>query len=159
MQLQTEPLLQAFDDALALIEDEAQRERFARVLAASRPAVDRAAYELVGEVVESINDALGDDARVQLSVIPDGVTVAVTRPEADEAAPSITASTEEMERLTLRLPADVKEQASRLAAEAAMSLNTWIVRSVARALARELERGERRRRTSRRGRLRGRVGD
>ncbi len=163
MQLRTDPLLQAFDDALALIEDDDQRERFSRVLAASRPAVDRAAVDLVGDVVDTINEALGDEARVQLTVASDGVSVAVTRPDADvdDTAPSLAATTEEMERLTLRLPAEVKAQATTIAAEAAMSLNTWIVRSIARALARELERDRRRRsgRRRRRGSLRGRVGD
>lgn len=165
MQLQTEPIFQAFDGALALVEDEAQRERFARVLAASRPAVERAAYDLVGEVVREINEALGDDTCVDLAYEPGGVVVSAARAEHDELADTLAASGDEVERLTLRLPSELKKKATGVAAEAAVSLNTWIVRSLARALTRAAEEDEGRRsqRPGRRGRrsggsLRGRVG-
>jgi len=163
MQLRTAPIVEAFDGVLELIEDEAQRERFSRVLVAGRPAVERAAYDLVSEVVREINEQLGEGVQVQLAYEPGGVSVSVAQVERDEAVEALAIGGDEVERLTLRLPAEVKEQASGVAADAAVSLNTWIVQSVARALARAAEdggRGSGRRRRSRgRGRsLKGRVG-
>lgn len=163
MQLRTEPIIAAFDGLLELIEDERERERFGRVLAAARPAVDRAAYDLVAEVVGEINEALGEGAQVELAYEVDGVSVSVVRTESDEGGEALAALSDEVERLTLRLPSGVKDQATDMAAEGAMSLNSWIVRTVARALARAAEDGEsrrsgRRRRRGRGGSLRGRVG-
>jgi hypothetical protein len=74
MQLRTDPLHAAFDLTLALVDDEDQRDLLARVLAAGRPAVDKAAYDVVREVVEGINEDLGDDARIELTYTPDGTT-------------------------------------------------------------------------------------
>lgn len=165
MQLRTEPIFEAFDSAVGLIEDAGQRELFARVVAASRPAVERATTQLVGEVVQEIDEALGEEARVVLTYEPEGVSVSVTRAEPVESGEGLGTLGDDVERVTLRMPAGVKEQASGFAAEAAMSLNTWIVRSVGRALAREAERGSGRRSEGRgrRGRrgggsLRGQVG-
>jgi hypothetical protein len=164
MQLKTDSILHAFDGTLALIDDQSQRERFGHLLEASRPAVDQAAYGLIGEVVGAVNATLGDDARVDLTYTAEGIDVAVTRLEPGDAG--FAATGDDVERLTLRLPAAIKAHASALAAEAAVSLNTWIVTSLARAVARATEEDAHDRKKKRRGRrsrrtgssLRGRVG-
>jgi hypothetical protein len=162
MQLRTDPLHAAFDLTLALVDDEEQRDLLARVLAAGRPAVDKAAYEVVREVVAGINEDLGDAARIELTYTPDGVTVLVTQTEPDMDSEDLAAMSDEVERLTLRLPAEVKDLAASIAADAAVSLNTWIVRSVVRALERtpgpDQNNGSGRRKRGAGGSLRGRVG-
>ncbi|MEE8421463.1 MAG: toxin-antitoxin system HicB family antitoxin [Dehalococcoidia bacterium] len=152
MRVRIENILEAFDHALELVEDEHQRDRFSRVIAASRASVERAVDDLVAEVTSDINEALGDDVQVDLSYGADGISVDVTQAPSDDdddADETLSLSEGETEKLTLRLPAELKDRATGAAAEAGYSLNAWIVRVLARELS-----GDRdgRRRRSRRGR-------
>ncbi len=154
MKIRIEAILEAFDGALGLVEDEQQRDRFSRVLSASSASVERAVDDLIAEVTGEINEALGDDVRVDLTYGSDGITVDVTQAPSDDDDPDETLSLSEgeVEKLTLRLPAELKDRATGAAAEAGHSLNAWIVRVLARELA-----GDRRRRRGRgRERSRGR---
>lgn len=152
MRVRIESILEAFDHALDLVEDEQQRDRFSRVIAASRASVERAVDDLVAEVTSDINEALGDEVQVDLSYGADGISVDVTQAPADDdddADETLSLSEGETEKLTLRLPAELKDRATGAAAEGGYSLNAWIVRVLARELARD---------RGRRGRRRGRAG-
>lgn len=150
MKIRIEAILDAFDGALNLVEDEQQRDRFSRVLSASSASVERAVDDLIAEITGEINEALGDDIRVDLTYGSDGVSVEVTQSESaadDEVDETLSLSEGEVEKLTLRLPAELKDRATGTAAEAGYSLNQWIVRVLARELS-----GERSARSRRRGR-------
>lgn len=137
MRIRIEGILEAFDEAIELVEDEAQRERFARVLAASRAAVERSVHELVASVAEDVNEALGDRVQVNLTYGSEGATIDVSAPpfEEDEDDGTLSFRGDEVEKLTLRLPPELKERATGAAAQAGVSLNSWIVRVLARELA------------------------
>jgi hypothetical protein len=137
VQIRIEGILEAFDEALELVEDEQQRERFARVLAASRASVERSVHELVAGVAEEVNEALGDRVQVNLTYGSEGATINVSAPplEEDEDDETLSFRGDEVEKLTLRLPPELKERATGAAAQAGVSLNSWIVRVLARELA------------------------
>lgn len=140
MRIRIEGILEAFDEAIELVEDEQQRERFGRVLAASRASVERSVHELVASVAEDVNDALGDRVQVHLTYGSKGATIDVSTPpfEQDEDDADDAASTfrgDEVEQLTLRLPPELNERATGAAAQAGVSLNSWIVRALGRELA------------------------
>lgn len=140
MQIRIEGILEAFDEALELVEDEQQRERFARVLAASRASVERSVHDLVASVAEDVNEALGDRVQVNLTYGSEGATINVSAPPAEEDEDGEDDETlsfrgDEVEKLTLRLPPELKERATGAAAQAGVSLNSWIVRVLARELA------------------------
>lgn len=162
MKVRVETILEAFDQALDLVEDETQRDRFARVIAASHASVERAVDDLIAEVTSDINEALGDELRVSLSFTGDGLSVDVTRPPSDDDGEDEALSMRdgEVEKLTLRLPAELKDRATAAAAQAGSSLNSWIVRVLARELAgdRFERRGRRRRRRGSGAELRGWIG-
>ena len=149
MRIRIEGILEAFDEAIELVEDEQQRERFARVLAASRASVERSVHELVASVAEDVNEALGDRVQVHLTYGSEGATIEISTPsfeeDEDDAAPSFRG--DEVEKLTLRLPPELKERATGAAAQAGVSLNSWIVRALSRELssAGGARRGRRRR--------------
>ena len=171
MKIEIESILLAFDEALELVEDEQQRERFSRVLGASRASVERAVDDLIAEVTAEVNEALGDELRVDLNYGSEGMSVDVTRPPAepvdeDEAR---LLSEGEVEKLTLRLPQELKDRSTAAAAQAGSSLNSWIVRVLARELAgarddddpweyRSRRRRRRRSRAERGAQLRGWIG-
>lgn len=168
MQVQIDNVLEAFREALNLVEDEEQRERFARVLAASRASVERAVQDLIAELAAEITEELGEEFRVELRYEAGGISVDVSSPppedgDGDEDEP-LPFQEGEAERLTLRLPLELKERATGAAAQEGLSLNAWMVRMLARAVIDDGGRqGRRRGRRAHRddqggGRLRGWVG-
>ncbi len=164
MKMRIKAILEAFDGALELVEDEQQRDRFSRVLSASGASVERAVDELIAELTGEINEALGDDIQVDLNYGVDGLSVDVSQSAADDDEPgdeTLSFSEGEVEKLTLRLPGELKDRATGAAAEAGYSLNQWIVRVLARELASERSGRRGRGRERRRGRgseLRGWIG-
>ncbi len=164
MKIRIEAILEAFDGALELVEDDQQRDRFSRVLSASSASVERAVDDLIAEITGEINEALGDDVRVHLSYDSDGISVDVTQSEGgrdEDGDETLSLSEGEVEKLTLRLPGELKDRATGAAAEAGYSLNQWIVRVLARELSGEGAGRSGRRRGRRRGRgsaLRGWIG-
>ncbi len=139
MPIRVDPVLEAFDDALKLVEDEAQRERFGRVVSAARTSVERAVHDLIAEVVADLDEALRGYAQVDLRYQASGLSVEVTpRPAAELAAEEEISLAGEFERLTLRLPSELKDRATAAAAEAGVSLNSWLVRTVARSVTQSL---------------------
>ncbi len=135
MRIQVDDVFKAFDGALALIEDERQRQTFERVLAASRDSVQRAIGDLVRQVVDDVNEVAGGVLALELVYQPDGLevrasTASLEEPIEDEAAFGFDA--EDVDRLTLRLPAELKDIAAAAAEQAGISLNTWLTRLVTR---------------------------
>jgi hypothetical protein len=127
----------------------------------SRPALERALADLLADVVAEVNAGL-EEAQVDIVFRGSGgggFAVEVKQREGpaetadgsedDQAA---TLSMADAEKLTLRLPADLKERASASAVATGVSLNAWIVRAIARELdGRETRRFRREFRADRRG--------
>lgn len=99
------------------------------MLLASSASVERAVDDLIAEITGEINEALGDDVRVDLTCGSDGITVDVTQSEGEldeDGAETLSLSEGEVEKLTLRLSGELKDRATGAAAEAGYSLNQWI---------------------------------
>jgi hypothetical protein len=151
MHIHTDGIFEAFDATLDLIEDEEQRARVRRVLDASRDSVQRAVHDLIGAAVHEVNEAAGGSLRADLIYGPDGLELNVSTPDPaeprDDATVEIDFDASEIERLTLRLPAELKEIAASAAEGAGVSLNTWLTRLVTQEAGRtrRRERGRHRR--------------
>lgn len=152
MHIRTDGIFEAFDAALDLVENEEQRARVRRILDASRDSVQRAVHDIVGGVVHEVNDTAAGSLRADLIYGPDGLELNVTTPDPAEprdadAAVEIDFDASEIERLTLRLPAELKEIAASAAEGAGVSLNTWLTRLVTQEAGRtrRRERGRHRR--------------
>jgi hypothetical protein len=178
MQQRFDRIYQVFLEPLDLLDDEAQRDRLARLFGVGRPGLERALADLLADVLDDVSTQL-DDTRVDMVLRGENGGFAVEvkrgRPQTASTEPSDTAefdafadfdafaATGEADKLTLRLPSGLKEQAADAAALEGLSLNSWIVRSVAQALGgRERRRIVREVRREERGRggsqLRGWVG-
>ncbi len=151
MRIDIAPILAAFDDALALIEDGEQRARLERVLRAAAPAVEAAAVGLVRSAAAEVNDASGGAVRAEVVHTAEGPELrveALSPMEPSSSAPDLEFDASEIKRLTLRLPAELKEIAAIAAEQAGVSLNAWLTRVVS-------QEAGRRGRSSRYGRDRG----
>lgn len=151
MRIDIAPILAAFDDALALIEDGEQRSRLQRVLRAAGPAVEAAAVGLVRSAAAEVNDASGGTVSAEVVYTADGPELrveALSPMEPASTPPDLEFDASEIERLTLRLPAELKEIAAIAAEQAGVSLNAWLTRVVS-------QEAGRRGRSSRYGRDRG----
>lgn len=138
MELTFDSVLDAFDAALELVEDEEQQQRLRRVIVASRASVERATQDLLAGVLEEVNGELGGRARVDLRYTASGISVSVdasgsTVAEGGEDEAWLFADSE-LEKVTLRLPVELKDRASSAAKEAGLSANAWFTRLLAREL-------------------------
>lgn len=136
MRIQVDDVFKAFDGALALIEDERQRQTFERVLAASRDSVQRAVGDVLRQVVDEVNESAAGVLTLELVYQPDGLELRTSRASLeeplDEEATVFGFDAEDVDRLTLRLPAELKDIAAAAAEQAGISLNTWLTRLVTR---------------------------
>ncbi|MEX2372438.1 MAG: toxin-antitoxin system HicB family antitoxin [Dehalococcoidia bacterium] len=150
MRIDTAPIIEAFERTLALVDD-AERERLQRILTASQDSVQRALVDLMRAAAEEVNAAGGGHAQVTHG--PDGAEFTVSAAPAGEAPPTIEFEfdTGEIDRLTLRLPSELKELAAFAADQSGVSLNTWLTRIVSREATRRSDDERRRSRGSRRG--------
>jgi len=138
MELTFDSVLDAFDAALELVEDEEQQQRLQRVIVASRASVERATQDLLAGVLEEVNSELGGRARVDLRYTASGISVSVetngsAAPEGGEDEAWLFGDSE-LEKVTLRLPVELKDRASSAAKEAGLSANAWFTRLLAREL-------------------------
>ena len=152
MQIRTDRIFEAFDASLELIDDAEQRDRMRRILDAGRDSVQRAVHDLISEVAAEVNAAAAGSVRADLVYAPDGLELQVTTSdpaERPDTGPDIEIDFDasEIERLTLRLPAELKEIAASAAEGAGVSLNTWLTRLVSQEAgrSRRRERGRHRR--------------
>lgn len=158
MKIEMDGVFAAFDDALALVSDEGERERFRLLLSASRDSVRRATAEVVRKALDEVNSAAAGLVDAQLIYGADGVELRVER-----SSPAAVGSgadhefefvfdTDEIDRLTLRIPAELKDIASKAADQAGISLNAWLTGLLTREAAHRARAG------GREGRARGGAG-
>jgi hypothetical protein len=156
MKVDTGPVFQAFDSALALVSDPEQRALAERILHASRDSVQRAIHDMLRAVVEEVNQASAGGISAELVYRPEGLELIVSTPSPEEQAESdaeieLAFDTGEIERLTLRLPSELKELAALAADQSGVSLNAWLTRLVTREAGRRQGREAYRGRRGRRG--------
>ena len=162
------PLLAGLEQPLQLISDPEARERMQAYINAARPQVERAAFDVLSQVVQAFNDA-NPENRARLEYADGGLQVRVEATQDGEPETSFNDS--DLEKVTLRLPKDLKDLIDRAAGRHGISANNWYVRELSRTIGRQIrhslhesvreERGEGRRRGFYRGRggsLRGFVG-
>ncbi|MDZ4278632.1 MAG: toxin-antitoxin system HicB family antitoxin, partial [Dehalococcoidia bacterium] len=84
---------------------------------------------------EAVNAEVGAHYQVVLSYRRGALDLEIRQTEPSEPTEEAWSTTEgEIEKVTLRLPAELKELATEAAAKAGLSVNAWFVRVLARAL-------------------------
>jgi len=128
----------ALDQPLALIDNPDRRAEVERYLQAARVHLERAAFVLLSQLVDAMNANGGRKARLQYE--GGGLRLAfdaAAQAEADAPEADAFFSVEgDMEKVTIRLPKDLKELIDQAATYAGRSANSWYIRELARAIAR-----------------------
>jgi hypothetical protein len=155
------PLLAALEQPLQLVGESQLREQIQAYIGAAGPHVERAAFDLLSQAVSAVNDA-NPDQRARLEYADGKLFVSVE--PAPDAEPETSFNDSDLEKVTLRLPRELKELIDMAAGRHGISANNWYVRELSRTIARGVRdslresTGEGRRQGRRRGFYRGRGG-
>jgi len=119
----------ALESQLALAGADPNLEAAGRaILAALRPALKEAAFDLAGQAAEEVRAQVSGH-RVDLTVVDGEPTIRIT-PEEQHMAPSVEEDFDA--RITLRLPPSIKEIVEQAASESGDSVNSWVVKALSR---------------------------
>jgi hypothetical protein len=148
----TDAVFEALKNPLALVEDEERRRAFERYVEAARFPLERAVFDLLSALVQAVDADVREHYRVRLAYHPGALELETERvaspsgtgqaaPSAEQATPRPQATgTEwtigdgETEKVTIRLPAELKDLATYAASSAGLSANSWFVRALSRSL-------------------------
>ncbi len=132
----TDSIFEALKSLLAVVDNEERRKQIESYIEAARSPLERAVFDLLSRFAESVNGQVGAHYRVNLSYRPGLLDVEVRAVESSGPAEDAVWSLSEgdVEKVTLRIPAELKELATEAAAKASLSANSWFLRMLARAL-------------------------
>ena len=157
MEFTTESIFQALKSPLAVVDSPERRAQLEDYVDAARLPLERSVFDLLSNFAEAVDSEVSSHYQVALSYRPGVLDLQVQASEAAEQPEETWSLAEgEVEKITLRIPAELKDLASQAAAKSGLSVNSWFVRVLARALRREEEPEERHGRRGRRGRRGGR---
>ena len=145
-EFRTETIFDALKSPLALIDDPERRAGLERYVEAARLPLERAVFDLLSGLTQAVDEQVADRYRVRLAYRPGALDLEVDRKEPRE--PTTLAETEwslgdgETEKVTIRIPAELKEMVTQSAALAGISVNSWAIRAMAAAVHNALRGGE-----------------
>ncbi len=157
----------ALERPLALVDSPERRAEIRRFIEAARIHLERAIFDLLSKIVESINEASGANAHLRYEGGVLRLVVESREPPEPEAEPIFTADVD-MEKVTIRLPKDLKDLIDQAANLRGSSANAWYIQELGRSIARFIREEARREDVQRRpgrhpwrpgGSLRGFVGE
>ena len=128
------PLAQSLREPLDLLDNQERRGEIERFLENSRHHLDHAAFQMLSTIASQISAGpAGIAARVELR--PDGAHLVLEGGEEPEEQGERVFEGDQ-ERVTIRIPAELKEMIDRLANLQGVSANSVYIRELARTLAR-----------------------
>jgi hypothetical protein len=156
------PIRDALQQPLNLVEPAERRASIQSYLDSAAVFLERAVVEFLSALAAQINADESDlTARVEYRAGAPCFVIEVTEETGPTTVPPVVDG--DLEKVTIRLPGDLKVMVDRLASGEGVSANSWYIRELARTIrrfARDQEHEERHaRRRGNRSSLRGFVGD
>ncbi len=133
-EIRTEPVFDALKQPLALIESDDRRRAIETYVEAARLPLERAVFDLMAQVAQAVDEKVGGHYRVRLSYRPGGLAVEVDERAGNGEEAQYSALEGDVEKITIRIPAELKDLAQQAASKAGTSANTWFVKALARAV-------------------------
>jgi hypothetical protein len=134
-ELRTDPLFDALKQPLALVESDDRKRAVETYLEAARIPLEKAVFDLMSELVVAVEAKVGEQYRVRLAYRPGGLAVEIDEKVAANGEEPQWSTTEgDVEKITIRIPAELKDLAQQAAGRAGTSANTWFVKALARAV-------------------------
>lgn len=157
MEFKTDAIFDALRTPLGLVDDPERRRQLEAYIEAARPPLERAVHDLIGQFVDHANDKCHAHYELALSYRQGALDLEIRAREPSEPDEEPWAFVEgDVEKITLRIPAELKDLAMDAASRASLSGNAWFVRMLARSVRGSDEPPEREsRRRERHGRRRG----
>jgi hypothetical protein len=134
VELRTGPIFDALKGPLALIEGDERRRALETYIDAARTPLERAVYDLMSELVGAIDEKVGGHYRIRLAYRPGGLSLEIDEKAANTDEPRWSSMEGDVEKITIRIPAELKDLAQQAASKAGTSANTWFVKALARAV-------------------------
>ncbi len=135
MEFRTDDIFEALKAPLAVVDNPERRAQLAAYIDAARVQLERSVFDLLSRFAEDVNGQVSAHYQIALSYRPGALDLEVKPAEPGEGQEQVWSLAEgEVEKITLRLPAELKELATEAAANAGLSVNSWFVRVLARAL-------------------------
>jgi len=139
-EIELKSVFEALERPLGLIDNAERRADMQRYVEAARIHLERAIFDVLSDVTSAVNDA-GAGARARLEyqggklfLVVEAVQEAESGPEAEP----LFSVEGDVEKVTIRLPGELKELISQAANLRGMSVNTWYVRELARTISRQV---------------------
>ena len=136
-------ITQSLERPLALIDNPERRADMQRFLDAANVHLERAILDLLAAALDAVNEAApGVNARVQFAGGAPAIVVETSgaaAPAQEEPAPGeerLFETDGDMEKVTIRLPAELKDLIAQAASLRGTSVNSWYVRELARTVSR-----------------------
>jgi hypothetical protein len=133
-ELRTEPLFDALKQPLGLVENEERRRQIEAYVETARVPLERAANDLISQMAQAIDEQVHDHYRVRLSYRPGGLALEVEEKVGDGDEARWNSLEGDVEKITIRIPAELKDLATQAAQHAGTSANSWFVKALARAI-------------------------
>jgi hypothetical protein len=133
-ELRTEPIFDALKQPLALVESDDRRRQLEAYLETARVPLERAVFDLMSQLAQAVQEKTGDHYRIRLSYQPGGLSLEIEERVQDGETERWSALEGDVEKITIRIPAELKDLAQQAAARAGTSANSWFVKALGRAL-------------------------
>ena len=131
----TDAIFDALKGPLAVIDNPERRKQLEDYVEAARLSLERSVFDLLSRFADAVNTGVSAHYEVRLTYRPGFLDLDVRAREPSEPAGEVWSLADgEVEKITLRLPAELKDLATEAAAKAGLSVNSWFVRVLARAL-------------------------
>jgi hypothetical protein len=133
-ELRTEALFDALKQPLALIDNDERRRQIETYVEAARVPLERAVNDLMSQLVQAIDEQVSEHYRIRLAYRPGGLALEVEEKTGNGDEARWTALEGDIEKITIRIPAELKDLATQAAQRGGTSANSWFVKALARAL-------------------------
>ncbi len=133
-ELRTEPVFDALKQPLALIESDERRRAIETYIEAARTPLERAVHDLMSQLAQAVDERVSAHYRVRLNYLPGGLSFEVDEKSGNGEEAQYSALEGDVEKITIRIPAELKDLAQQAASKAGTSANTWFVKALARAV-------------------------
>ena len=134
-ELRTEPVFDALKQPLTLIESDERRRGIETYIEAARTPLERAVYDLMSQMAQAIDEKVSAHYRIRLGYQPGGLQVEIDEKPGGSSEDAQWSTAEgDVEKITIRIPAELKDLAQQAASKAGTSANTWFIKALARAV-------------------------
>lgn len=135
MEFTTDKIFEALKSPLGIVDSPERRKQLEDYIDAARLGLESSVFDLLSRFADSVNGQVAAHYQVDLAYRPGVLNLDVREREPSEPEGEAWSTAEgDVEKITLRIPGELKELATEAAAKSGLSVNAWFVRMLARAL-------------------------